>query len=570
MRRRLALATGALFACVLASCGSSPSPGTAADPASAVPAGASIYAGASVRPGEPLKAAALAAGHALTRQADPYLRLLGLLQTPGSPALDFKRDLAPWLGTRAGVFLQSPGGAAEAESAARLLNLLYRGLLGSPGAIAFPFGAHGAQGAIVLDTTSASAASSFVAGQAKRAGARAASYRGVAYQLAAGGVAFGMVDRFAVIGSESGMHGVIDATQGGSALAHAPAYATLTAAAPAGTLAQVYVKAQPARESNAESLAGVVGLLLNGRAASVSLVPSASSIALDADAASSGARTSPGGLLSSLAAGAGALNELPGESWLAIGLGEAGATLPQDVRGLRALLTLPSSLAGPTPAVRPSAGLSVKGLLEGILAPLAVLSEESAQARRDFRSWMDSGGVFASGSGLLELKAGVVFSSHAAASSRAAVGKLAGKLKQQGDSVGATSIRGTEAAVSAQLPGLPVALDIAAGRDAGGHAKFVIGIGEGSVIAALAPPSTLSSAARRLTAAGVLGEGIQPSVLVDFPTLLGLLEGVGLLEDPTVAPFVPYLRSLTTLAGGAKSLAAGGERFRLVVGLQQG
>ena len=51
-------------------------------------------------------------------------------------------------------------------------------------------------------------------------------------------------------------------------------------------------------------------------------------------------------------------------------------------------------------------------------------------------------------------------------------------------------------------------------------------------------------------------------MIVDFPTLLSLLEGVGLTEDPTIAPFVPYLRSLTTLAGGGTTLGGGVERFR--------
>ena len=44
---------------------------------------------------------------------------------------------------------------------------------------------------------------------------------------------------------------------------------------------------------------------------------------------------------------------------------------------------------------------------------------------------------------------------------------------------------------------------------------------------------------------------------VDFPTLLGLLEGVGLSEDPAISQFVPYLRSLTTLPAAASSSAEG-------------
>jgi hypothetical protein len=117
--------------------------------------------------------------------------------------------------------------------------------------------------------------------------------------------------------------------------------------------------------------------------------------------------------------------------------------------------------------------------------------------------------------------------------------------------------------------GLPVTLDIVDGRDANGQAKFVLGLTEASVAAALNPSSTLSSAASYSAARATLGEGFRPSIAVDFPTFLGLLEGVGLSEDPTISKVVPYLRALTTLAGGEKSLGAGVERLRLVLGLQR-
>jgi hypothetical protein len=88
------------------------------------------------------------------------------------------------------------------------------------------------------------------------------------------------------------------------------------------------------------------------------------------------------------------------------------------------------------------------------------------------------------------------------------------------------------------------------------------------VAAALSPSSTISSSATYSAASTALGEGIRPSATVDFPTFLGLLEGVGLSEEPTISKLVPYLRTLTTLAGGGKSLGAGVERLRLVLGLQ--
>jgi hypothetical protein len=570
-RRVLAASLTAATVLACAACGSSHSSGTTIDPASAVPATAPLYASATVRPDGALQSAARAAGRALTQQADPYLRLLGALQTPGSPALDFKRDVAPWLGPRAGVFLGSTGGAGEAD-VSRLLSLLQQGLLGESSATGgFPFAAHGVDGAFVLDSSDATKARSFIATQARRAGAHAAAYRGTSYQATAGGIAFGIVHRLVVIGSESALHGVIDTTAGGPSLARATAYSTLLGSTPSGTLAHVYANAGAlARAGNAPSqgLTSVVSLLAGGRPVNISLIPSRNSIAVDADALAAGTTPASGGLLSSSSEASRAMGELPGESWLAVGLGDVGSTLGSDVQALQGLASLGGSPTGPSPEAQSS--LNVKGLIEGILAPIRALGADTPAAKRDFASWMGSAGLFAAGTGLLELKGGVVIDSKNAALSRAAVGKLAALLRKGGGSVQPASIPGTEAAVAARLRGLPVVLDIAAGRSASGQSKFVIGIGEASVEAALNPSSTLAGAASYGAAAAALGAGFQPSISVDFPTLLGLLEGIGLNEDPTISPFVPYLRSLTTLAGGGKRLGGGIERFRLVFGLQGG
>jgi hypothetical protein len=182
---------------------------------------------------------------------------------------------------------------------------------------------------------------------------------------------------------------------------------------------------------------------------------------------------------------------------------------------------------------------------------------------------MGPAALFASGTGLLELRGGIVIDSKDPALSRAAVAKLGAMLERSGSSVQRVEIPGTDAAVAVHLAGLPVVLDIANSHDASGHTKFVIGLAEQSVEAALSPSSTLSGSAPYGAAAAALGEGIQPSVIVEFPTLLGLLEGVGLSEDPAVAPFVPYLRSLGTLSGGGRRLGEI-ERFRFVLGLQGG
>jgi hypothetical protein len=547
---------------VLAACGSSSSTGTAADPASVVPASAALYAGATVRPSGAQKTAALAAGKALTHEVDPYLRLLGALQTPGSGQLSFGRDLAPWLGPHAGIFLTSLG------SSSALPALLEQGLLGRSSSAGFAFGTGGAQGAIVLDTSDSTKARSFLDAQAAKAGAHTSSYRGVAYEVSGGGVAFGVVDRFAVIGSESGLRSVIETSLGGSSLAHSGGYLKLLAAAPSDALAHIY-SAGPqssAPASAPEGLAGIMQVLAGAHASNISLVASASSLTLDADTLAAGPAGAGAGLLAVDPQGAQALDELPGESWLAIGLGHVGANLDQDVQDLQGLVSLPSTLGGGGP--ESTAGVSLGGLLQGLLTPLRLLGSSSAQARHDFASWMGSAGIFASGASLLELKAAVVITSKNPALSRAAVAKLAGALRKAGASITPVSIPGVEAAAGARVSGLPVVLEIADGPAADGQTKFVLGLGEASVPAALNPSSTLAGAAPRTAAAASLGEGIQPSLIVNFPTLLGLFEGVGLLESPSISKFVPYLRAATTLAGGGHALGGEVERFRLTLGLQ--
>ena len=235
----------------------------------------------------------------------------------------------------------------------------------------------------------------------------------------------------------------------------------------------------------------------------------------------------------------------------------------QALHGLASLITSlgGSSGAGAATEESSSSGFNIKGVLEGVLAPLSALSAPGAQSQHDFLSWMSSAGIFAGGSGIVNLRGGIVLDSKDPSLSKAAVAKLGAALEKSGGSVQSISIPGTDAAISARVNGLPVELDIANGAGASGQTKFVIGLGEASVQDALKPSSTLLTAASTSTAAGTLGEGIRPSVIVEFAPLLTLLEGVGLAEDPSISHVLPYLRSLTTLVGGGKSLGGGIERL---------
>jgi hypothetical protein len=191
----------------------------------------------------------------------------------------------------------------------------------------------------------------------------------------------------------------------------------------------------------------------------------------------------------------------------------------------------------------------------------AALDSPTANLQKDFGGWATSGGMFVSGTGLFNLQAALVIASNDPTASHAAVGKLAKLMQSAGAVVSNASIAGADAAVSVKLQGFPAVIFIA---DGGG--KFVLGLGQQSVQGALTPSSTLSTSPAYSSASSTLGGGIEPSLIVEFPTLLGFLEGVGLSQSSGVSNLVPYFMSLGTLTAGATSLG-GLERFRAVLGL---
>jgi hypothetical protein len=550
-------------ALALAGCGGGSSSGTNVDPASVVPASAPVFLGADVRPSGQEQKNALAVGTALTHRPDPYAQLAAVLQTPGSPPIEYSRDVAPWLGPHAGLFATSTSGAAA------LLPIAAQGLLGTTSSTAeFPFATGRLDGAIVLDTSDAGKARSFVEAQAAHAGAHATSYHGVSYKVTAAGVAFAIVDRFAVFGSDAGVRAVIDTAAGGSSLHASADYERLLSQSPPGTLAHLFTNptAGGAAATAAAGSGGALSLFAGPRESNISLVPGSQALSVFADTRASGATGTPGGLLTASAEGTRAMEELPATSWLALGLGNVGHTLGADISGLGEVAAL-VGLAGP-PGSASSGTISVGGLVEGLLAPLKALASTQGQARRDLTSWMGSGGVFASGTGLLELQGAVVIESHNPAASREAVGKLAALLAHSGNATKKVSIPGTDAAAQVQVPGLPLQLYIANGQDASGGTKFVLGLGEASVTTALHPQGTFASAPANKLAAETLGEGITPNLVFDVTTLVGLLEGVGLAEDPAFAKIAPYAHAITRVVGGGHKIGGEVERYKLVIDLR--
>jgi hypothetical protein len=563
-----AAAAVSLALAALGGCGSSGS--GSADPAGVVPASVPLYASVAIKPAGGSNGAATVAAKKLTHLAEPYGSLAqALLASPGA-SLEYKRDIGPWVGERAGVFVTAANVGKLAGSAGSLQSLLQGGLSSLPSVLgAGALAEKGTQGAIVLQTTDAGAARSFIAKQAGRQGAHAANYRGVSFQISSGGLAEGIVKNFAVLGSESAMHAVIDTSLGAASFASKPGYSK--PASP--TIASAYVEPEKlagaaqggggtgagggnstsggtSASGGASQGASLLGQVLGGvQSATLTATATSNSISLQGEVHSAGATKPLFG-----AEGAQALGELPATSWLAAGVGDTGANLPRSLALLQGVASLGSSTVFSS-----FGGPSIEKLFKALDAP-------SAKLQQAFGSWAGPGGMFVSGSGLFNLQAGLVIASSEPAASRAAVGKLAALMRGAGATVANASISGADAAVSVKLQGFPAVIFIADGTGSSGQAKFVLGLGQQSIEGALSPSATLSTSAAYSNATATLGGGIEPSLIVEFPTLLGFLEGIGLTQSPSVSGLVPYLKSLGTLMAGATG-SGGTQRYKVVLGL---
>jgi len=555
MRSGVCRATGAaaLIAAMaaLAGCGSS---GSTGEPSSLVPSSAPLYASFAVKPSGGSSGEASTAAKKLTHLAEPYGSLAQALLSSEGSHVEFKRDIESWVGKDAGVFLTALDTSKLPQSSSSLQTLLEGGLSSAASSLgAEAFGSSATQGAIVLETSDAGGARSFLEKRAHEQGAHKASYRGISYQVSPKGAAEGMVKDFAVIGSEAGFKSVVDTSLGGAAITTASGYAK----PPSNAVASVYVRPEELTKA-VHGSGGVAGqgisllsqLFTGAESASLSVTPTSNSISLQGEIHSASGAPAP--LFGQ--EGAKALGEVPSGAWLAAGVGNVGTNLPRAFALLHgvasfATSTVFASLGGP----------SIEKLF-------TVLDSPSAKLQQDFGTWDTSGSMFVSGTGLFNLQAALVIGSKDASASHAAVGKLGKLMQSAGAEVSNATIPGADTAMSVKLQGFPAVIFVANGVSSNGQAKFVLGLGQQSVQGALAPSSTLSTSPAYTSATSALGGGIEPSLIVEFPTMLGFLEGLGLTQSPGISNLVPYFKSLGTLTAGASG-QGGLQHFKVVVGL---
>jgi hypothetical protein len=525
------------MALALAGCGSSGSVAPGPDPTSVVPARTPLYVGALIQPTGVLKTNALADGRKFSHLEEPYEKLLEELQS-GGPTHFKWAAVKPWVGQRAGLFIDSIGGSGSA------LGALTQGLSGSLSASGLENSLSGGEtrGALLLDVSDPAGASAFVKAQAAVAGAHPASFHGATFEVDSKGRALGVVGKFVVIGSEAALKSVIETAGGAPSLQASTAYSQLSHSTSGAALADVYISpsallsaAHPAGKTESQWLGLLEGILSSTGDIYMAIAPTAGSIAVEAVG-------QPSGSLQQEAAAAQIFGQLPGESWLALGIGDLG-----------------KSLGGTGGVLNQLGSLSSAG---GLATLLPKISTNGVNVKRDLLSWMGPAGVFASGSSLLNIVAGVEIDSKNPAASRAAVAILAKLLSGSGGSSQTVRVPGAEVAMTVRSANSPLSIDIA---DGGG--KFVIGLGETSIVQAFKPSSTLASSPAYKTAQETLGAGLNPTLMVAFPTLLGFLEGLNLQENQSLGKVIPYLRSLDMLTGGS-GRSGNLIRSRLVLGLR--
>jgi hypothetical protein len=550
-RGRKAIAAAILIAALclgVSACGSSAPSGTEADPASLAPSSSVLYVSAALHPEGTLRQSALTDMRTLSHEREPLAKLLQAIAGSGAlESVDFKREIEPWVGTDAGLFTTSPAalsGAAESIggalgggiSPAALLHAASAGLLAQKSVPA----------ALVLDTRNLEGARAFVGKIAGRQGARHDSDRGVAYEASAQGTAEAIVGKFVVIGDEAGVKAAIETHLGGPSLTSSGSpYARLAANGPAGSLAGIYLSPQTGQAASLlQALPGTP------KQARISIVPEHSSLQIDVDllAASEQAQAQAA---SAATQAAGLLAGLPEDSWLAAGFGESGAR----AAGYLKLLGTVVGLAGKS-VLANFGGPALQSLLQR-------LGEHPTAVQQIFSGWAGPAAAFAAGSGLLSIQAGLVIQSRSTpAGPAAALVKLGALLSAAGAQVSPTSVPGAQSALSVRVQGLPITLDMGAGAG-----KLVIGLGPESVQGALSPTGALSSSSLYGSASSSLGG--KPSVILDFPMALSLLEGLGIEENPSLAPTLGYLRSLGTLSGSVQGLGGAVLRLHLLAALQE-
>jgi hypothetical protein len=502
IRLILVLSTAASAAAIaLSGCGGGGGGGgTSADPAAVAPKQSSVFVEGTVRPGGELKSNLEDLIRTVAGISDPGKRIVDQIDASLADAktkekLTYQDDIEPWLGEKAGIFLERYDGQQ------------FQGVGGA------------------VQTTDSGAAADFV-DKAKEAGDKDGSYNGVDYVIdGSDGTTVGVVDDFLVFGEdEQTFKDAVDASDGDS-LDENDDYSSTIANASDGSLADVYVnigdlisQSGAAVDQQVLQFYQSLGYNLSNGTALASLVPSSDRVELDVST-NAGGKSIPTGDVADL------LGSFPANSFAALATPDFGARLKQAIDQL--------DKVGIPPDVPP-------GALKSTLAQAGIDLDKIAGSIGDI-------GLFAVGTDLRSLGGAVVITTGDPQAASEAV-KGIGTLLRRSRTKGFTPVKGNAAGFAFRTPGLgPKPLVVLASGE-----KIAVGYGVEATEQAVSAPSanTLADSDVFKAASEALGDTNMTGV-IDFAPILGLAKSFGAAADPSFAQVAPYLQKLDFLALGS-------------------
>ena len=466
MARLASLVAVATIVAALAGCGGSSGSGGAGDPATAVPVGATFYLEATVRPSGGQRGDALDAAGKLLRAQDPAGRIRRLVSRAFARShFDYARDVEPWLGPKAALW-SDPGGP-------------------------------GARGAAILSTTDVGEARDAIARAVKASseGFAKRTYHHTDYELNRAGEAVAIVGSFAVFGTEPELERTIDA-QAGRSLASDARFKKALAGLPGGRLGTFYVdprtvfdaaaRRDPAAAAQLRRLESAYGLANAGPIAGA-LSVTGDKLTVDTIGSSALARSFGG-----VAGSTPLVAQLPGDAWVAVGMPKLGQSAKAAVG-------------------------RVAGALGGAALSSELRSQLGLDLERDVFSWMGDAALFVRGNTASTVDGGLVIQATDQDRAASGFGKIVGVLNAR--RIGATPVRidGAEAAFAIRRPG--AARPIVLARDAD---RVVVAYGQQAAAEALSPREKLGDGPAYERAKSLLGDGLEPNVIVNVPSAVTL------------------------------------------------
>jgi Protein of unknown function (DUF3352) len=515
------LAAAAAIA-LLAGCGDGDS-SSSTDPASVAPADAPVFIEAKIQPTGELKTNLEDLASNLAGVEDLGGTIVSYLEQSASDSdepIDFEKDIQPWLGESAGIFLTEFDGD-DFE--------------GTGFAVA------------VTDTGEAQ---DFLDKQVESEDSESedASYEGVDYKLdTEDEEAVGIVGGFIVFGDdEASFKAAVDASDGDS-LAEADAYTSITPSSPQSSLADIYVNigglieaAKSEVDPSALKFFEAAGVQVEKSSALVSLVPGSNNIEIDVaskltDEVESAVPSTDAAQI---------LGSMPANSIAALSAGDLGASIGELVDTIDEEGIPGEVPAGKFKSTLKEAGIDLEKITDGL----------------------GDAAVFAQGRSLLTLSGALVIEAKDPTEAQNTVSNIGTLLRANG-TPGVTAVSGKASGFSVRSEDLGRQPLIVAAKGE----RIAIGYGLRSTLAGLDSESgaTLSETKAYNEALNALGSTPITGFAAGAPALR-LVEG--LLTDPEdkeeLEELTPYLSKVPFLAIGSET-KEDVARARLILGVTE-